>query len=242
MAFDVCKSNSILTLLLLSVLIGSCIFKLPNLTDNAYENIKDVSIRLVVRHPKDSLVRTDYEKQNNLPGNVCAKLETVDQFDSNKTNGVAIRFWTEVVMNEQGTFYGAFPKNGMLEKISKLNVILSANHLEKDITKELFGDSTITAYVWKKNTYKKAPTSTYMHNGGLKPAYFENTEDWTTGLNERADSLEWVSRYDYLFWFNNKILSTLNFEPEWLKIRMTLTDSTFTKNRILTDSVALVKH
>jgi len=65
-----------------------------------------------------------------------------------------------------------------------------------------------------------------MHNGGLKPAYFENTEDWTTGLNERADSLEWISRYDFLFWFDNKILSNIEVKQEWLKIQMTLTDST----------------
>ncbi len=236
------RKSNLLIILLLSTGIGSCIFKVPSHSDNAYENISDVSIRLIVRHAEDSLVRTDYEKRNNLPGNVCAKLETVDQLDPNQSQGVAIRFWSEVVMNEPGTFYGAYPKNGLLEKISKVNVVLASNKLEKDITKELFGDSTITSFVWKKHNYKKSPLSNYTRDGGLKPVYFENTDHWTNELNHNAVTLEWVSRYDYLFWFENKTIRNLEFEPEWLKIRMTLTDSTLTKNRIITDSIYLTKN
>lgn len=232
----------VIAMLLFVALFSSCIFKVPNHSDNAFENINDVSIRLVVRHAEDSLVRTDYEKRNNLPGNICAKVETVNHLDSSQSQGVAIRFWTEIVLNEQGTFYGAYPKNGLLEKISQVNVVLASQSFEKDITKELFGDSTLTSFVWKKHDYKKTPISSYTHQGGLKPAYFKNTEDWKIGLNNHADSLEWVSRYDYMFWFDNKTIRNLEFEPEWLKIRITLTDSTFTKNRILTDSILLVKN
>lgn len=236
-----CKSK-ISVMLLLIALASSCIFKVPSHSDNAYENINDVSIRLVVRYSQDSLVRTDYEKRNNLPGNVCAKLETVDQLDSNLIQGVAIRFWTDIVMKEQGTFYGSYPKNGILEKITNVKVVLSNNNFEKDITHVLIGDSTINAYVWKKHNYKKAPISSYTYKGGLKPAYFKNTKDWTTSLNNHADSLEWVSRYDYMFWFDSQTIRDLEFEPEWLKIRLTLTDSTFTKNRILTDSIKLANN
>jgi hypothetical protein len=232
----------VISILLAASFISSCMFKVPKHSDNAFENINDVSIRLVIRHAEDSLVRTEYEKRNNLPGNSCTKLETVNQWDPNQIQGVAIRIWTEIVMNEQGTFYGAYPKNGLLEKISQVNVLLASKNVEKDITKELFGDSTITSFVWEKHHYKKTPISSYMHKGGLKPAYFKNTEDWKTGLNNHADTLEWVSRYDYLFWFNRQTIRNLEFEPEWLKIRLRLTDSTFTKNRVLTDSIFLTKY
>jgi hypothetical protein len=235
------RKSNFLIILLFSTVIASCIFKVPNHSDNAYENINDVSIRLIIRHPMDSLVRTDYEKRNQLPGNYCAKLETVEVLDSNLIHGVAIRFWTDIVMKEQGNFYGAYPKNGILDKITNVNVVLSNSQFEKDITHELMGDSTINAYVWKKHNYKKSPLSNYIKDGGLKPVYFENTDHWTQELNHHADTLEWVSRYDYLFWFNNKTIRNLSFEPEWLKIRVTLTDSTLTKNRMLTDSIAMVK-
>lgn len=88
------------------IIVGCFRFIPKNITNNAYEDINDVSIRLMYRHPADTLVKTNYERTNKLLGNICPKIETTLDFDTINKLGVAIRFWTKTVMKEEGVFYG----------------------------------------------------------------------------------------------------------------------------------------
>jgi hypothetical protein len=81
------------TLLILAL--TSCV-ETFHLTDNAYYDIDDTSIRLVIQHPDASLHLTNYEKTYILPGHYCKKLETTDQLDTIYKTGIAIRFWTQI--------------------------------------------------------------------------------------------------------------------------------------------------
>lgn len=225
---------------LFTILAGACFYGLPrNLTDNAYERIDDVSIRLIYKHQQDSLVRTDYEKRYNLPGNYCTQIETTDSIHKHQRMGIAIRCWTSIVMKEGGTFYGPYPKNGLPGKIKVLKIFLGKDHLTKDITDALRGDSVIQAFVWKNHQYKKTPLSWYNHQGGLKPLYFETVGHWMASLNERPDMFQGFSRYDFLFWFEHRLLDSVGFEPAYLKIEMLVSDSTGNPVRTIADSTRI---
>lgn len=226
--------------LLLTTIAGACFYRPPrNLTDNAYERIEDVSIRLIYKHQKDSLVRTAHEKRFNLPGHYCTQIETTDSMDRRKPLGVAIRFWTSIEMKEDGTFYGRYPKNGLAGKIKTLKILFAKDHLTKDITGALKGDSTIQSFLWKNYQYKKTPLSWYNHNGGMQPLYFETVGHWIAALEEKPDMFQWISRYDYLFWFERGLPDSVGFEPTCLKIEMLVSDSTESAIRMIADSVSI---
>ena len=90
------KLNTLLLFVLPFIVVGCFRFCPKNLTNNAYEEIEDVSIRLIYRHSTDTLVKTNYERTYNLPGNECPKIETTLDFDTITKLGVAIRFWTKI--------------------------------------------------------------------------------------------------------------------------------------------------
>jgi len=233
------KLGILLTISLLLIITGYFRFFPKNLTDNAHENIEDVSIRLIYRHTTDTLVKTNYERTYNLSGNVCPKIETTSDFNSSKNLGVAIRFWTRIVMNEEGTFYGPFPKNGLLNKVELVNVSLSDDKNSVDISNWLEGDSLIENFIWKEYDSKKISKQWIMYKGCLRSPYFENTSDWITTLNNKMDTLEWANHYDYLFWFNTDDFKKINFSPNELKIKLITVDSNGVRNQPLLDSIKI---
>lgn len=234
------KIEFILLLTFLSLTTISCFRFFPkNLTDNAFEEIEDVSIRLMYQHEIDSTIRTNYDITYDLPEKVCSKLETTNQIDTSRNLGVAIRFWSKIVMNEEGTFYGPFPKNGLLYKITDLNILISKNDTEKDITELLKGKPELTSFSWKKYDHKKLPLAWIRHNEGYKVPYFENIEIFIKSLNEDLQKIEEISNYDFLFWFEKEDINFHDFDPKYLKIRLVLSDTLGLEHKIISDSMKI---
>jgi hypothetical protein len=69
--------------------------------------------------------------------------------------------------------------------------------------------------------------------------YFETVGHWMASLNERPDMFQGVSRYDFLFWFEHRLLDSVGFEPAYLKIEMLVSDSTGSPVRTIADSTRI---
>lgn len=229
-----------LTILLITTL-SSCVLILPNnSTDNAFSNIYDTSIRLIIRHDEDSLYKTNYEQAYNLFGHYCKKIETTNHLDTIFNTGIAIRFWTTRVMDKKGTFYGAYPKRGLLDKVEKVKISFINETNKTEITSELKGDTNATDFIWKKYDYKKLGYGYYGSEGGcLYNPYFKDILSWIDVLNNSPSKLKNISNYDFIFWIDKQTINKLTFKPETLEIKITLIDTTGTKRRQLTDFVKI---
>jgi len=226
-------------LVLITSLLIAC-FRPPTVkTDLAFEDITDVSVRLIQKHKKDTIVKSVYEETRNLPGNVCTNLETIYSLNSNNRLGIAIRFWTKTITKQGETFYGPYPSLGLLNKIDSISILLSNNNREINISDLLQGDSTITSVVWRKYDEKRLPLSSYILNGGQEILYFNDVESFIKNLNERPDLIKGVNDYDYIFWFKKSDLDQINFTPSYLNINVFTSDSMNSSNKILTDRIEL---
>ena len=136
--------------IIISLLISSCAILIPhNLSDNAYYNIDDASIRLIFKHNTDTLYKSTYEQNYNLPGKYYKLLSTTNKIDTINKLGIQIKFWAKIIMNEKGTYYGYCPKKGLLERINNINISIRNGNDTLDITPFLFGDSTIYEVKWR---------------------------------------------------------------------------------------------
>lgn len=221
---------------ILTITLTSCIV-FPKLSNNAFYHIDDTSIRLVVKHDKDSLVRTNYEVTYNLPGHSCTNLSTTDKLDTSQRTGVAIRFWTSIVMNDKHTaFYGEYAKRGLLDKIENIEISLVNGVNRMEIAQKLRGDTSTTAFIFRKYDAKKSSYGYRMTNANcLYNPYFTDIDAWKETLNQKPHILKDVFRYDFMFWLDRQTLSGLTFKPETLEVKITLVDSTGLKRRQLTD-------
>ena len=224
----------------LLLLLNSCYRNYPtNFTHDAYEDLSDVSIRLFFRHEKDTLLKLHYDVEHNLPGHVCSLIETTNQVDSNREIGFAIRFWSEVVLEQEGTFYGLYPTNGLLNKIDSIKVTLTANSLEEDISNCISGDSIIDAFVWGKFDYKKLPYGSYYYKGGQKNHFFEGLNQFKTSLNTQVEKFEGIDKYDFLFWIDPNKCKNLISNADKIKVEVKLIDSTGNYTKTLLDSMEI---
>jgi hypothetical protein len=219
--------------------LSSCIGPL-HLTDNAFYDVEDISIRLVFQHANDTLYKTEYEKNHNLPGRYISKLETTQNLDTTHRVGIALRFWTRTVLNEKSTFYGAYAKKGLLNKIQDIEIAFSNANVKQIITHMLKGDSSFTSFLWQKYDSNKSSHGYYVTpNQGYKNPYFKDIENWKVILNNKADTLERLDHYDYIFWLDTEEIRKLSFKPNTLTVRLLLIDSTSTKPKQVTDLINL---
>ncbi len=218
------KMRVLILLAILSLLSCSAIF-LPAKSDNAWYSVQDCSIRLIVKHNLDTLYKTAYELNYNLPGKYYPLLSTTEKANLDLPKGVQIKLWTKIIMNQKGGFYGNFPKNGLLEKIDSLTIFLTNNFDTLDITHYLKGDSTIKEMKWRECNYKKLP-----YSWGDIP-YFENIDSWVSVMNAKSSSLKRIPNHDYIFWINKKIINNISFKPTTIQINLTLIDSLGIKKR-----------
>lgn len=203
-----------------------------NLTDNAYYNIDDASIRLILRHNSDTLYKTNYDQTYNLPGKYYKLLSTTNKIDTINKLGVQIKLWAKIIMSEKGVFYGYCPKNGLLEKIDKINISIRNDSTSIDITHFLIGDSTINEVKWRKCEYKKLP-----YTWGNCP-YFKDIKSMVNRLNNGSE-LKKIPNHDYIFWLDREVIKNISFKPTYLQMSITLIDTTGTKHRELMDSIKI---
>ena len=83
-----------------------------------------------------------------------------------------------------------------------------------------------------------------MFGGKVRSVFFRapKTLDSSTLFKiniQEPDMFQWFSRYDYLFWFEHGILDSLGFEPSYLKIEMSVSDSTGNQIRTIADSARI---
>lgn len=142
-------------------------------------------------------------------------------------------------MNEEGSFYGAYPKNGLLNKVESVSISLLNDENSHDITSWLKGDSLVENFIWKKYDSKKVTKIWYNYKGCLLSPYFKNTQDWIYSLNNKMDTLKWANHYDYMFWITPYDLKKMNFSPNKLKIKLVTVDSTGLRNRPILDSIRI---
>lgn len=212
---------------------SSCANLIPhNLTDNAFYNVDDASIRLVVKHNSDTLFKSSYEQTNNFPGKFYKLLSTTNKIDTVSKLGIQRKLWAKIIMNEKGTYYGNFPKNGLLEKISGINISFENDNEILDITPLLFGDSTIREVKWRNYNYKKLP-----YTWGQCP-YFKDINSMVKSLNNGSE-LERIPNHDYVFWIDGNVFKTISFKPTYLQLKISLVDSTGTKYRQVSDSIKI---
>ncbi len=221
-------------LLILLIIFTSCGFFIPrNLTDNAFYDIYDSSVRLVVNLKKDTIDRSSYEVNFNLPGKPYKLLSTTYSLDTSYPLGVQLKFWANIVMNENGTYYGDYPQKGLLHKIDSLQIHFTDGRSSLDIIPFLEGDSSLHEVKWRKYEYKNLP-----YTWGKIP-YFDNVASWKDVINNKPDSLERIPDHDYIFWFDKQVIKTLSFRPTRLEMKLVLVDSTGTKRKQLTDFITL---
>src|SRR4051794_16641992 len=97
----------------------------PNLTDKAYTDIRETSIRLIKKHDQDTIgFMNTYDRTHNFSGSVCKRLSTINKIDTLEKIGISIRFWVDIVKTEKGSFYGKYPALGLLDKINSLKIII----------------------------------------------------------------------------------------------------------------------
>lgn len=218
----------------------SCV-TFPKLTDKAFYSIDDTSIRLVITHDKDSLLRTSYEITNNLPGSYCKNLSTTNKLDTSHKTGIAIRFWTSMVMNDENTaFYGEYAKKGLLDKIENIQISFANGEDRIEITQKLHGDSSTTAYMFRNYDEKKLPYGYSMTNTNCYyNPYFADIQAWKETINQKPHILKDIFHYDYIFWLDSQEIKRLTFTPEFLELKITLIDSTGLNLRQLADSIKI---
>lgn len=203
-----------------------------HLTDKAFYNIKESSVRLIKNTGRDSIVQSVYEHTHNLPGSTCKLLTVTNSFDTLAQLGVSIRFWANIIKPEKSTFYGDYPKLGLLEKIQSLKITLESQDKAVDITNFIRGDSTITNFIWGKY---ELGYSHYSDKNCLKLPYFPSPENLLITLNSQTDKLKRIPNYDFIFWLDKELISDIGFKPNLLKMSMTLVDSTGRQHRNIDD-------
>lgn len=131
-------------LLFSTIAFTSCVLMFPdNLTNNAFYNIDDTSIRLVIKYDTDTLYKTNYDHTYNLRGTQYNLLSTTNSIDTTHRIGIQIKLWAEIILNEEGTFYRRYPANGLLDKINTISICFTNENSSFDITPFLKGDSSI---------------------------------------------------------------------------------------------------
>jgi hypothetical protein len=198
------------------------------LTDKAFYNINESSVRLIINTGRDSSVKTNYEQTHNLPGSSCKLLTVTNSFDTLARLGISIRLWANIIKPEKSTFYGDYPSLGLLEKIQSLKITLENQDKSIEITNFLKGDSTISNFIWGKYLLEY---SHYSNRNCFVLPYFQNTEDLLKTLNKEADKLKRIPNYDFIFWLDKNLISNIGFKPTLLKMSMTLVDSTGRQHR-----------
>lgn len=205
------------------------------MTDNAYYNIKESSVRLIKKTEKDSIVKTSYESTHNLPGSKCNLFSVTNTFDTLSKLGISIRLWADIIKSEKSTYYGDYPKLGLLDKIHSLKVVAEGDSKEFDITSFIRGDSTIRDFFWERYDSKGLSYGYYSSQNCYKLPFFHDIDSLLTTLNSQASKLERITNYDFIFWLDKKIISSIDFKPSYLSMTMTLTDSTGKEFRNIID-------
>ncbi|NOT38718.1 MAG: hypothetical protein HOP11_15195 [Saprospiraceae bacterium] len=222
------------SIVILSLFFSSCLVP-RNLTDSAYYNIKESSVRLITKSDKDTIVKTTYESTHNLPGSKCNLFSVTNTLDSSSKLGISIRLWADIVKPEKSTYYGNYPKLGLLDKIHSLKIAIEGDNREFNITSLIRGDSTIKEFFWGKYDSKGLSYSHYSSLNCYLLPFFPDTDSLLTTLNNRAGKLERITNYDFIFWFDKNPISNIDFKPRYLSLTMTLSDSTSKQFRNITD-------
>lgn len=219
---------------ILSLLFSSC-WVPRNLTDRAYYDIKESSVRLITKADKDTIVKTTYESTHDLPGSKCNLFSVTNTLDSSSKLGISIRLWADIVKPEKSTYYGNYPKLGLLDKIHTLKIAIEGDNNEFNITSLIRGDSTIKEFFWRKYDLKGLSYGHYSNLNCYVLPFFPNIDSLLTTLNDRANKLERITNYDFIFWFDKNAISAIDFKPRYLSLTMTLSDSTGKQFRNITD-------
>lgn len=210
-----------------------------NQRNNAYNKLKDVSIRLIVKHAEDSFYVWDPSRVNTRPGTLVNKLETVSRLDTSFRTGVAIRFRGHSV--RQTFYHSGYACNGLMHKISDLRIFFKRDTLTYDITHLLRGDKNIESYLWRKYDTKHPGYSNILgKDQGYANPYFSNIADFCKVVNAHGDSLGAdIFEYEYIFWLDKQAVRELPFKPDGLSIQMDLVNKRGRKRGRLTDIVRL---
>jgi hypothetical protein len=222
------------SIVILSLLLSSCWIP-RNLTDNAYYNITESSVRLIKKADKDTVIRTSFESTHNLPGSKCNLFSVTNTFDTLSKLGISIRLWADIIKPEKSTYYGNYPQLGLLNKIHSLKIVVVGDSKEFDITGFIKGDSTIKDFFWERYDSKGLSYGYYSSLNCYKLPFFHDTDGLLTTLNSQAGKLERITNYDFIFWLDKKIISRIDFKPSYLSMTMTLKDSTGNEVRNIID-------
>jgi len=168
-----------------------------NFSDSAYYSIDDVSIRLIKKHSTDSIHKSNYHHKYNLPGTVHPKLSSISRIDTSDLTGIQIKLWTEVLIDDEHTFYGYAPQLGLLHKLADIDVYIRSDEYRIDLSEHLYGDSTITNPKWENLDFKKTP-----YTWGSIP-YFRDLDSLQNALNQSPNILGRIPDNDYILWLED---------------------------------------
>lgn len=205
------------------------------LTNKAYYDIDEASIRLTNKLHRDTIAKDTYEITHDLPGSTCNLLTVTSNFDSPLKTGISIRFRANIIKTEPGSFYGDYPTLGLLNKIYSLKIILEGQGQELDISELVKGDSSIQNVLWEKKAPKIASIGNYVNKHCNVVPYFQDINALINVLTNDIVKLGRIPNYDFIFWFNNDWNKKLHFKPGNLKMTMTLVDTTGKIHANITD-------
>jgi hypothetical protein len=219
--------------ILLTFLLTAC-SGMPDMPASDYYNISDLQIRLIVKHPTDSIVPTNVHN----PIHFCRKLEMTTFIDTTKKIGVTMRFLQD---NEANANYGPYEKGGLIEKIKDISISFENGISKKDITTDLKGDSTIIDYLWLNENYKSTLFQSWStsDSGCYRTWYYRDIPALIKMSNSYKPLDIDCCGTDWLFWLDKSVINGLSFKPTKLKMQVTLVDSTGNKFRQLTDSTEI---
>jgi hypothetical protein len=100
--------------ILLIAAYSSCLRTLPGeTTASAFYKLDDISVRMIMKFPEDTLYRSYFDLQENKPGEYYRKLSTTSKLDTAFQLGVLIKFWANMVKKGTSIYYAEFPKYGL---------------------------------------------------------------------------------------------------------------------------------
>jgi hypothetical protein len=228
--------------LFLLLLAGSCCaacFYSGHLTDKAYYQVERSGVMLVQRAATDSFAQDSYERSQGWGGSWCKKLMPVRRIDTTAALGISFRLWAKTVMAEPGTFYGPYPRLGLLQKIDTLRIWLEGDGQRLDLAPYLQGDSSIKGYLWAGDAPNPLRRAYYMTGNCYRLPYFATVADCLHTLNHQHQQLGNIDHYDFVFWVDRSLWAKLSFQPTALGLALTLTDSTHTRFTPIGDRWAL---
>ncbi len=229
--------------LLILLLFTACVSQKNSAYVNMYYNIERVNLGTLILQNTDTICKTIYDNNYNLPGKVCSALIDTNSILKGVRQAVYFNFGRKQLKIENGTWNKLPPQKDTAEFISNLKILL-ANTITGEnilINDEVAGDSLLKNYKFRNGPRFYGPQKTggrFSDGCCTKYLHFSSINSFVSAYN--SGSIKEVDHYDFIFWLENDFLNNLSFKPDVIHIEVETTNKRTNMVKVIKNEHKLV--